>query len=308
VDGRSLCAASRRWPCAAGGVREDAPGGRRQVGSAGSEEASGCAPGSGCVDGGLVRLALDGPGGGASAQAGDHLVLPVDTAAAHRAGAGRYPVRRLTPTHVRALLAAKSTRASRCGQCRSSTRRWGHVGRGDARRGGPAERRRSCAGADRRAAGVQPWSPEDAGAFLKAARADRLYALFAVGVGLGIRRRVLLGLRWSDGPGGWCMYGTRRSGCAGTRWCSGGRSRCGRVGHSAAGGEVTVLRSTECTRRKGGRQPSHTGRDRSGVHDDCLDGDPSRGTWLGRWTPWSPTPGVRVHDMRHPQLGITMNL
>jgi integrase len=25
-----------------------------------------------------------------------------------------------------------------------------------------------------------------------------LYALFAVGVGLGMRRRVLLGLRWSD--------------------------------------------------------------------------------------------------------------
>lgn len=34
--------------------------------------------------------------------------------------------------------------------------------------------------------------------FLASAREDRLYALFAVGVGLGLRRGELLGLRWSD--------------------------------------------------------------------------------------------------------------
>jgi integrase len=45
---------------------------------------------------------------------------------------------------------------------------------------------------------VRPWSPEEAAKFLKAARQDRLYALFAVGVGLGLRRGELLGLRWSD--------------------------------------------------------------------------------------------------------------
>jgi integrase len=45
---------------------------------------------------------------------------------------------------------------------------------------------------------VRPWSPEEAAKFLKAARPDRLYALFAVGVGLGLRKGELLGLRWSD--------------------------------------------------------------------------------------------------------------
>ncbi len=45
---------------------------------------------------------------------------------------------------------------------------------------------------------VQPWTPEEAGTFLRSAREDRLYALFAVGVGLGMRRGELLGLQWSD--------------------------------------------------------------------------------------------------------------
>lgn len=45
---------------------------------------------------------------------------------------------------------------------------------------------------------VQPWSPEEAGQFLGVSAEHRLYALFAVGVALGLRRGELLGLRWSD--------------------------------------------------------------------------------------------------------------
>lgn len=45
---------------------------------------------------------------------------------------------------------------------------------------------------------VQPWSPEEAGQFLRVSAEHRLYALFAVGVAVGLRRGELLGLRWSD--------------------------------------------------------------------------------------------------------------
>lgn len=45
---------------------------------------------------------------------------------------------------------------------------------------------------------VQPWSPEEAGTFLRPVAGDRLYALFAVGVALGMRKGELLALRWSD--------------------------------------------------------------------------------------------------------------
>lgn len=45
---------------------------------------------------------------------------------------------------------------------------------------------------------VKPWTPTEAGAFLAAAAGDRLYALFAVGVALGLRRGELLGLRRVD--------------------------------------------------------------------------------------------------------------
>ena len=45
---------------------------------------------------------------------------------------------------------------------------------------------------------VRPWSPEEASTFLRASVGHRLYALFAVGVALGLRRGELLALRWSD--------------------------------------------------------------------------------------------------------------
>lgn len=45
---------------------------------------------------------------------------------------------------------------------------------------------------------VTPWSPEDASQFLTASATHRLYALFAVGVAIGLRRGELLALRWAD--------------------------------------------------------------------------------------------------------------
>lgn len=45
---------------------------------------------------------------------------------------------------------------------------------------------------------VKPWSPQQASKFLRASVGHRLYAVFAVGVALGLRRGELLALRWSD--------------------------------------------------------------------------------------------------------------
>ena len=45
---------------------------------------------------------------------------------------------------------------------------------------------------------VMPWSPEEASEFLAATSSHRLYALFAVGVALGLRKGELLALRWED--------------------------------------------------------------------------------------------------------------
>ena len=45
---------------------------------------------------------------------------------------------------------------------------------------------------------VRPWSRAEARQFLAASSEHRLFALFAVGVALGLRRGELLGLRWED--------------------------------------------------------------------------------------------------------------
>ncbi|NLG79219.1 MAG: site-specific integrase [Firmicutes bacterium] len=42
------------------------------------------------------------------------------------------------------------------------------------------------------------WTPEEAAQFLEAIQEDRLYALFYVALGTGLRRGELLGLRWQD--------------------------------------------------------------------------------------------------------------
>ncbi|MBI4942192.1 MAG: site-specific integrase [Actinobacteria bacterium] len=45
---------------------------------------------------------------------------------------------------------------------------------------------------------VQPWTPAEAGQFLASVRGHRMYALFAVGLALGLRRGELLALTWAD--------------------------------------------------------------------------------------------------------------
>ncbi len=45
---------------------------------------------------------------------------------------------------------------------------------------------------------VQPLTPEQAGRLLRAAEEDRLYALYAVAVALGLRQGEILALRWED--------------------------------------------------------------------------------------------------------------
>jgi integrase len=45
---------------------------------------------------------------------------------------------------------------------------------------------------------VTPWSADEARTFLETARHDRLYALWAVAVAIGLRRGEALGLRWVD--------------------------------------------------------------------------------------------------------------
>ena len=84
-----------------------------------------------------------------------------------------------TILHARGLLASALKQALR----------WGLVARNvaelvDAPRTGKVKRR--------------TWTPEQARAFLKAARGERLYALFHLGLVTGMRRGELLGLRWQD--------------------------------------------------------------------------------------------------------------
>ena len=114
-------------------------------------------------------------------------------------GLGRYPLRRLTPTHVRALLAAKQEAglSARSVQIIHSTLR---AMLAEAMRDELVERNVAALVRPPRAeqVEVQPWTPEEAGIFLRSSRKDRLYALFAVGVGLGMRRGELLGLQWAD--------------------------------------------------------------------------------------------------------------
>jgi integrase len=45
---------------------------------------------------------------------------------------------------------------------------------------------------------VKPWSADEADRFLDTARTDRLYALWAVALAIGLRRGEALGLRWAD--------------------------------------------------------------------------------------------------------------
>jgi integrase len=112
---------------------------------------------------------------------------------------GRYGLRRLTPAHVRMLLTAKQAAglSVRSVQIIHATLR---AMLAEAVREELLER--NVAAIVRAPASVpdevRPWAPDEAAVFLQSAESDRLYALFAVGVGLGLRRGELLGLRWLD--------------------------------------------------------------------------------------------------------------
>lgn len=112
---------------------------------------------------------------------------------------GRVQLRALTPAHLRKLLADKTAGglSPRSVQIVHGTLR---TMLGEAVREELVER--NVAAIVRppsvRHVEVQPWSPEEAGAFLVAIADHRLYALFAVGVALGLRKGELLALLWSD--------------------------------------------------------------------------------------------------------------
>ena len=112
---------------------------------------------------------------------------------------GRARLRALTPAHVRKLMAEKATSGlgPRSVQIVHSTLR---TMLGEAVREELVERNVAAVVRPPSVAHVevQPWSPEEAGTFLGAVAEHRLYALFAVGVALGLRKGELLALRWSD--------------------------------------------------------------------------------------------------------------
>jgi len=112
---------------------------------------------------------------------------------------GRMNLRALTPTHVRTLLANKAAYGlgARSVQIIHSTLR---TMLSEAMREELIERNVATVvrppSVER--VEVQPWSTEEASRFLAASADHRLYALFAVGVALGLRKGELLALRWDD--------------------------------------------------------------------------------------------------------------
>lgn len=112
---------------------------------------------------------------------------------------GRLKLRSVTPTHVRRLLAERAAAglSPRSVQIVHATLR---AMLAEALRDELVERN---VAAIVRAPSVvreevRPWTSGEAATFLQVAGKDRLHALFAVGVALGLRRGELLGLRWSD--------------------------------------------------------------------------------------------------------------
>lgn len=112
---------------------------------------------------------------------------------------GHVRLRSLTPAHVRTLLVdrAESGLGARSVQIVHSTLRamLGEAMREElvARNVAAIVRPPSVPHLE-----VQPWSSQEAAQFLEVIADHRLYALFAVGVALGMRKGELLALRWSD--------------------------------------------------------------------------------------------------------------
>lgn len=112
---------------------------------------------------------------------------------------GRLPLRRVTPAHVRRLLSEKLAggMSVRSVQIVHAILR---AMLAEAMRDELVERNVAAIvkGPSREPSEVKPWTVEEVSAFLRAAEGDRLYALFALGVAVGMRRGELLGLRWID--------------------------------------------------------------------------------------------------------------
>lgn len=118
---------------------------------------------------------------------------------------GKVPLDKLAPQHVQKLLNELLERGGDRGQglsprtvqyARATLRRalgqalkWGLVARNVATLVEPPRSRR---------AEVRPFTEEESRALLAAAKGDRLEALYAVAITLGLRQGELLGLRWED--------------------------------------------------------------------------------------------------------------
>ncbi|HSH77958.1 MAG TPA: site-specific integrase [Herpetosiphonaceae bacterium] len=114
---------------------------------------------------------------------------------------GHHQLGRLAPQHVQAMLTAKSTGDLAGKPCTlqrlrdvlrnalNQALRWGLVTRNVAALVDPPHYQPPE---------VQPFTPEEAQAFLVAAKGDRLEALYTVVLAVGLREGEALGLRWED--------------------------------------------------------------------------------------------------------------
>ena len=116
-----------------------------------------------------------------------------------RPALGPRKLRALAPSHIRALLRAKSEEelSARTVQMIHATARTVLAA---AMRDELVERNVAALVRPPKVtrAEVSPWSPAEASKFLASCREHRLFALFSVGVAVGLRRGELLGLRWQD--------------------------------------------------------------------------------------------------------------
>ena len=112
---------------------------------------------------------------------------------------GRHTMARLSPAHVQQLLAAKTAEGlsprtvgyvhAVLHHALEQAFRWGMVPRNVASLVKPPRAERSE---------VVPLSPDQARRLLKTAEGDRLYALYAVALAVGLRQGEALGLHWED--------------------------------------------------------------------------------------------------------------
>jgi integrase len=119
---------------------------------------------------------------------------------------------------------------------------------------------------------VTPWSAEEARRFLETARHDRLYALWAVALAIGLRRGEALGLRWVDVDlvSGRVVIAKALLRVGGEPSLAGRENRIVCCLCAAAGGARCDLAaaSTQSVRRHTGRTGQHA---RTGIHDQERD-------------------------------------